>query len=297
MSTKTTHEPIEHKLFNARFPFPTKGVNFHWCYQNSTSLHEHDFYEFVVITDGKIKHVHNSKTSIATKGMLFLIKPGEFHQFFPYHNSHAKHINFSITPQSLKELTSIVWQNDILNKIDDWDIPHDLFLPQKDFESILNSIERLNQFSLQSENTYAVIKSIILEILIFLSHKLETLETFISNQARPVWLNTFLETLNNPNVFTMKLKDIYPLAPYSQSMLNIYFNKYVGTTLITYITKLKISYACTLLRYTDSSPLEISNKLAYDSLSHFNRVFKKITDKSPIAYRKEYLLSVSNNVP
>ena len=87
--------------------------------------------------------------------------------------------------------------------------------------------------------------------------------------------------------FTMKLKDIYPLAPYSQSMLNTYFNKYVGTTLIAYITKLKINYACTLLRYTDSSPLDISCRLAYDSLSHFNRIFKKITGMSPIQYRKE----------
>ena len=84
----------------------------------------------------------------------------------------------------------------------------------------------------------------------------------------------------------MKLKDIYPLAPYSQSMLNIYFNKYVGMTLITYITTLKVSYACNLLRYTDDSPLDISSKLSYDSLSHFNRVFKKITGKTPIAYRK-----------
>jgi AraC-like DNA-binding protein len=182
-----------------------------------------------------------------------------------------------------------------LKKIENWDMPNDLLLSQNDFESIYNSIERLNQFSLQSENTYATVKSIVLELLIFLSHKLETLETFTHNQARPAWLNSFLEKLNSPNVFTMKLKDIYPLAPYSQSMLNIYFNKYVGTTLITYITNLKISYACTLLRYTDASPLEISNKLAYDSLSHFNRVFKKLTYKSPIAYRKEYLLSISNN--
>ena len=84
----------------------------------------------------------------------------------------------------------------------------------------------------------------------------------------------------------MKLKDIYQLAPYSQSMLNIYFNKYVGTTLISHIIKLKINYACTLLRYTDSSPLEISSKLASDSLSHFNRIFKKIMGLSPVEYRK-----------
>ena len=284
---KTNRQPvvIEHKFFSSTFPSPKKGVKFNWCYQNSTSLHEHDFYEFVVITDGKVKHFHNSKTTIASKGMLFLIKPGEFHQFLPHHNSSAKHINFSITPQVLQEISSSVWQDDILQKINEWELPTDLFLPQSDFEFILNSIERLNQFSLQTQASYPIIKNIIIELLIFLTYKMESIKTMSSNQARPAWLNTFLETLNNPSVFTLKLKDIYPLAPYSQSMLNIYFNKYVGSTLISYITSLKINYACTLLRYTDSSPLDISNMLAYDSLSHFNRVFKKITSKSPIQYR------------
>ena len=278
---------IEHKFYNASFPSLAQGVKFNWCHKNTTTLHEHDFYELIVVTDGKVKHFHNSKTCVASKRMVFLIKPGEFHQFLPHNDHTAKHINFGITPQMLAELSSTIWQEDVLQKINDAEFPNNLMLPQKDFEFILNSIERLNLFSSHSPGSYAVIKSIIIELLIFLTHKLENNEALASNQARPEWLTTFLETLNNPDVFTRKLKDIYPLAPYSQSMLNIHFNKYVGSTLIAYITKLKINYACTLLRYTESSPLEISNKLAYDSLSHFNRIFKKITGMSPIEYRKD----------
>ena len=287
MPNSTPIHVIEHKMFNISFPSPDKGVNFHWCYQNCTSMHEHDFYEFVVFIDGKAKHLHNGKSCIATKGMLFLIKPGEFHQFLPYHNSKAKHINFSISPTMLKDLTEIVWNNKVLEKIDRWEIPHDLTMPQREFDFVMEAIERLSQNSLQSQNIHAIIKSIILQLTLFLADKLESFEMFSNDQTRPEWLNDFLKTLSDPTVFTMKLKDIYPLAPYSQSMLNSYFNKYVGSTLISYITTLKISYACTLLRHTDSSPLEISNKLAYDSLSHFNRVFKKITGTSPIAYRKQ----------
>lgn len=287
MSKPKQPKIIEHKMSNISFISPVDGVNFHWCYQNSTSLHEHDFYEFVVFIDGKSKHVHNSKTCVAQKGMLFLIKPGEYHQFFSYHNNEARHINFSITPDVLKELSSLVWQDDILQKINAWDMPNGLTLPQENFEFILSVLERLNQYSMASKNLYAIVKNIIIMLLIFLVDRLETIELFSNDKNRPEWMNDFLKTLNDPNVFTMKLKDIYPLAPYSQSMLNSYFKKYVGTTLISYITTLKISYACTLLRHTDSSPLEISNKIAYDSLSHFNRIFKRITGVSPVAYRKK----------
>ena len=287
MSTKKSKQLIEHKIFNASCPSLDQGVDFHWCYDNYTSFHDHDYYEFIVITDGKIRHLYNSTNNIASQGMLFLVKPGEFHQFLPYHNNPAKHMNFAITSEALHKLSEAIWLEDTSKIIDSWKLPNNLFLPKKDFESISNSIERLSQFPIQSKNTYAVIKNILLEILIFLFQKSEILQTFNSNQVRPAWLDTFLNSLNDPNVFTMKLKDIYPLAPYSQSMLNTYFNKYVGTTLITYITKLKINYACTLLRHTDSSPLEISSILAYDSLSHFNRIFKKFTGLSPIAYRKK----------
>ena len=220
--------------------------------------------------------------------MLFLIKPGEFHQFLPYHNSHSKHINFCISVPALQELSKVVWLKDVSDTLNKWTVPNDLFLPQKDFESVLNSINRLSQFPVQSQHRYAVIKSIILELLLFLLQKSNTQKILTEAQSNPTWLNTFLETLNNPEVFTMPLKDIYPLAPYSRAMLNIHFKKYVGTTLIAYITKLKINYACTLLQYTDSSPLEISNQLEYDSLSHFNRIFKKNTGLSPISYKKKF---------
>ena len=278
---------VEHKMSNISFLSPVNGVNFHWCYQNSTSLHEHDFYEFVLFIDGKSKHTHNSKSVIASRGMLFLIKPGEYHQFFSHHNAEAKHINFSITPDGLKELSNSIWKDDVFEKINCWEIPNKLTLPQAEFEFILNEINLLTQYSLSSQNLYAIVKNIIITLMIFLVDQLESLELYSNDKNRPEWLNDFLKTLNDPNVFTMKLKDIYPLAPYSQTMLNSYFKKYVGTTLVSYVTTLKISYACTLLRHTDSSPLEISSKIAYDSLSHFNRVFKKITGVSPIAYRRK----------
>lgn len=289
MATKKIDTLIEHKIFNVNMPFPKQGVNFNWCYQNYTSFHEHDYYEFVIVTDGKVKHFHKETTSIASQGMLFLIKPGEFHQFLPYHNHRSKHINFCISTPALQEITKVFWLKDMSDMVNNWVLPNDLFLPQKDFESILNSINRLSQFPVHSQNNFAVIKSIIIELLLFLFQKANTQQTLSNNRVYPAWLNIFLDTLSDPKVFTRQLKDIYPLAPYSRAMLNIHFKNYVGTTLISYITRLKINYACTLLQYTDSSLLDIANLLEYDSLSHFSRTFKQNTGLSPISYKKRFL--------
>ncbi|MBP3423378.1 MAG: AraC family transcriptional regulator [Clostridia bacterium] len=289
MATKKIDTLIEHKIFNINMPFPKQGVNFNWCYQNYTSLHEHDYYEFVIVTDGKVKHVLKGTASIASQGMLFLIKPGEFHQFLPYHNHHSKHINFCISAPAMQEISKVFWLKDMSDTVNNWVLPNDLFLPQKDFEAILNSINRLSQFPVHSQNSFAVIKSIIIELLLFLFQKSNTQKALTNNRVYPAWLNIFLDTLSDPKVFTRQLKDIYPLAPYSRAMLNTHFKNYVGTTLISYITRLKINYACTLLQYTDSSLLEIANLLEYDSLSHFSRTFKQNTGLSPIAYKKKFL--------
>ena len=158
MATKKRDTLIEHKIFNINMPFPKQGVNFNWCYQNYTSLHEHDYYEFVIVTDGKVKHVLKGTASIASQGMLFLIKPGEFHQFLPYHNHHSKHINFCISAPAMQEISKVFWLKDMSDTVNNWVLPNDLFLPQKDFEAILNSINRLSQFPVHSQNSFAVIK-------------------------------------------------------------------------------------------------------------------------------------------
>ena len=231
MATKKTDTLIEHKIFNVNMPFPKQGVNFNWCHQNYTSFHDHDYYEFVIVTDGKVKHILKGTTSIAAQGMFFLIKPGEFHQFLPYHNHHSKHINFCISAPAMQEISKVFWLKDMSDTVDNWVLPNDLFLPQKDFESILNSINRLSQFPVHSQNSFAVIKSIIIELLLFLFQKSNTQKTLTNNRVYPAWLNIFLDTLSDPKVFTRQLKDIYPLAPYSRAMLNTHFKNYVAPDL------------------------------------------------------------------
>ncbi|MBQ3492568.1 MAG: AraC family transcriptional regulator [Clostridia bacterium] len=276
---------IEHKSHRVSFAQPEFGVDFHWSYSNFTTYHEHDFYEFTLITNGKLKHVHNSNNAVISKGMIFLIKPNEYHQLLPIDNQPTKHIVFSIAPDTLKEITSAIYHEDIIEKLDSQELPI-LTLPKKNRSNIYNLVDRINQCPPNSKSISILIKTIIIELISFFIENIEPSKIFNTKQDTPTWLTTFLKRLNEPEIFTMQLKDIYPLSAYSQSMLNIYFKKYLNQSLIVYITKQKMNYACNLLQYTDDSPLDICCKLNYDSLSHFNRVFKSYTGKTPIAYRK-----------
>ena len=109
--------------------------------------------------------------------------------------------------------------------------------------------------------------------------------SFEDNSTYPDWFETFLDKIHMPEYFLSPMSEIYKLAPYSQPMLNSYFNRFMGETLVSYITKLKINYACNLLRFSEFTVVDIAAKTKYSSLSHFNHIFKKQVGMTPSEYR------------
>lgn len=73
----------------------------------------------------------------------------------------------------------------------------------------------------------------------------------------------------------------------SKSYICDLFKKETGITIGKYITSRKISTAKELLVYTEYSALDISNYLAFSSMSHFISVFKSVTGMTPKEYREQ----------
>lgn len=74
----------------------------------------------------------------------------------------------------------------------------------------------------------------------------------------------------------------------SRPHLSSKFRKETGMTLTDFILQEKVNEAKQLLRYSDKSATAISSYLAFSSLGHFSRVFKKYTGQTPGEYRERY---------
>ncbi len=72
---------------------------------------------------------------------------------------------------------------------------------------------------------------------------------------------------------------------FSRAYLSSKFKADTGENLSDFIRKEKIAEAKRLLRYTDKPIVAISSYLGFSSQSHFNRVFKSVTGKTPKEYR------------
>lgn len=64
------------------------------------------------------------------------------------------------------------------------------------------------------------------------------------------------------------------------------FTKEVGNTFSNYLTEVRIQKARELMDKTDLKMYEISQSVGYNSVEHFTRVFKKVCQISPSAYKK-----------
>ena len=111
-------------------------------------------------------------------------------------------------------------------------------------------------------------------------------ETTRSNHRINKVLDYIMENYNGH----LTLDELSGLTFMNKNAFCKFFKKSTGHTLFAVINKIRIDKACQLLRETDKNVLQISLDVGFTNLSHFNRVFKKTTQLTPLNYRKHHNL-------
>ena len=86
------------------------------------------------------------------------------------------------------------------------------------------------------------------------------------------------------------IEDLADELGVSASYLSRLFKKETGESVSAYIRKQKIEMAKNMLRYSDYSMIEIANRLAFSSQSHFIQQFREVVGMTPKKYRDEYYM-------
>ena len=102
-------------------------------------------------------------------------------------------------------------------------------------------------------------------------------------------LDKILAYLNQHYTRHMDLNEIACLAAMSPASFCRFFKSKTGKTLKNYLSDMRIGYACKLLALDNMNISQISTECGFDTISHFNKSFKKSTGFTPTEYRKKIL--------
>ena len=81
----------------------------------------------------------------------------------------------------------------------------------------------------------------------------------------------------------------------TDSYLSARFTQETGKTLVTYITSVRIGYACTLLEKLQISIQKVAELCGFSSSNYFSRVFHQQMGLSPTEFRRQRQKNICYN--
>lgn len=114
------------------------------------------------------------------------------------------------------------------------------------------------------------------------------LHTPTSGQPCPEYISSAIQYIQQTFTQRVTLRDIAQKVGVAPAYLSYSFKKWTGQSLVEYITKLRMEAAKCLLKESSLQVQEIAEKVGYDDVKYFARVFRKSTGYSPLEYRKRH---------
>lgn len=247
-----------------------------FLWDDNSVLHRHSDWEFTSTIDGTGVNIVNEIDYPLMPGDFVLLGPRHVHRFVS-DNEHIQRRDVCIADEKFRKLCEVLSPS-LYDALFRQEKPIVIHLSIKTFGELHKRLNKLNAFNPDCEHVGAVLASIVIYLLgIYVEHR--------SEKQLPESILSFLQQISTPDVFSLRINDIIALSSYSHSHFIKIFKKYVGKTIIEYVTDLRIAYAATLLSSTDLSVITIASKVGYDNQSFFAQKFKDKYNVSPIEYR------------
>jgi AraC-like DNA-binding protein len=117
------------------------------------------------------------------------------------------------------------------------------------------------------------------------SNRLLNLPLSNSDRAEPAKIWKARSYIQDHLEEELSLRIVAKFAQISPNHLSETFKEFTGVNFVQYIARRRFAKACLLLLDPDLKVSEIAFEVGFQSLSQFNRVFKKFSGRSPTEYR------------
>lgn len=252
-------------------------------YKNYTIPHTHEFYEFFIITEGKVIHKANHSSQVLQDGSLVFMRPHDIHFYEKYQNFNCKWINMTFSSTVFHDL-QIYLGDDF-----PWDtllvptVPPSLLLSKTEKRLLIQRLGELNLLPVSRKHMICTeFRTLLVDMFV---RYFNTVDAEKSEQI-PQWLRDLCEMMARKENFVSGLDAMKSLSGKTHEHLCRLFRRHFTCTPTEYVNSLRLNYAANMLINSDMDILNISMDSGFDNLSHFYHVFKNEFGTSPSAFRK-----------
>ena len=263
---------VEELLKTLPIPFTTRLVE-----SNDEFRHAHGFFECFYITEGSIVHECNGKIETLNEGDAGIICPGVYHIF--KREKTCIHRDLLFSEELMKEVCTFLDENlytDITNKrfIRFKLQPGEILSYEKQVATFLSYYDvRLRRIH---EKLFA---ASVLNNLLF-GEKAKELP---ANDFKSRCIFVINTSFTRPDAMQTILNEL----SFNQAYLCKRFKSVFKMTLTDYINDLRIKHAAYLLQTTDYTQQKICESIGFDSVSYFNKLFKKKYGVTPASFKRQ----------
>lgn len=261
-------------------------------------MHSHEFWEIAYVYEGEgIHHTPDGKSTPIKQGHLILISPGVSHCITSPDSKNScwvRVINLLLTKEKMKEKLSQIFE---IHEFDEYtlrnqfaqDTPLCLQI-EIDSQSIHNLLWVIaHEYNHTTHGSKLIIESSILNLLLLIlrQYELEITTEKVSTTKNEV-IDTLIKYMRSNFASPLTLDFLAAYVHLSPEYLSRYFKKHTGKNVFAYLTEIRIEHAKFLLRTTRYSITDISMHCGFQSLSNFQKVFKRNVGMTAGEYRSNF---------
>lgn len=248
-----------------------EGVN-----DNMTQSHFHDFYELYYLLDGERMHMIEGEIYHFTAHDFVLFPPNVMHHSYGEQDVSFKRIVLYFMPDLIEseEIRNALSRKETLY-MSESHMPTSI-LP------LLQALDRELDVPGKYHDNFVKnqLNGLLLQML-----RLDFQTARSIPKTRPSKAVDYIHRHYPEDITVNQLAELLYVSPYH---LCHEFKQATGKTINQYINTTRILHAQRLMQETSYNITQISREVGFSNLTHFNRMFKKITGVNPSEKRKAY---------
>ncbi len=254
------------------------------------SRHFHNTYELYYLLEGEVYYFIDRETYLVRAGDVVLIKPNQVHKTSLAKDSRQNRLLLQITGRAMDDFLR---RNGFLTLEELYDRKGRIISLGEEERSVMKELMlRIGEEMRDRRRSYELmVKMKLLELLVMLRRCQE--DALAEGEARTAHTPKYQKVQEvvdylqaNPETGE-SLDELAGRFYISRSWLSRIFKEVTGFSVNEYTNIIRVKKAQKLLSCSDYSVTEVSEALGFESITYFERVFKRYTTSTPLKYRQE----------